>query len=84
MAEPLDGLARIDRLGRVDTDQANGYPLAVEADGTFTETVAFTNEASARSGEGAAPPPEVAAALDWAMQGATFYDLPHPWFESAS
>jgi hypothetical protein len=61
-----------------------GATLAVEADGTFTETVAFTDEASARSGEGAAPPPEVAAELDWAMQGATFYDLPHPWFESAN
>ncbi len=31
-----------------------GATLAIEADGTYTETVAFTDEASARSGEGAA------------------------------
>jgi hypothetical protein len=60
-----------------------GATLAIESDGTFTETVAFTDEASARSGEGAPPPPEVAAELDWAMQGASFFDLRHPWFESA-
>jgi hypothetical protein len=59
-----------------------GATLAIEPDGTFTETVAFTDEESARSGEGTAPPPEVAAELDYAMQGATFYDLPHPWFET--
>jgi hypothetical protein len=60
-----------------------GATLAIETDGTFTETVAFKDEESARSGEGTAPPPEVAAELDYAMQGATFYDLRHPWFESA-
>ena len=60
-----------------------GATLALEPDGTFTETVAFTDEASARGGEGAAPPPEIAAELDWAMQGATFHDLRSPWFESA-
>jgi hypothetical protein len=59
-----------------------GATLAVEPDGTFTETVAFTDEASARSGEGAPPPPEVAGELEWVMQGATFHDLRHPWFES--
>ncbi len=59
-----------------------GATLAVEQDGTFTETVAFTDEASARSGEGAPPPPEIASELDWAMQGAAFHDLHQPWFSS--
>jgi hypothetical protein len=60
-----------------------GATLALEPDGTFTETVAFTDEASARAGEGTAPPPEIAAELEWAMQGATFHDLRNPWFSSA-
>jgi hypothetical protein len=59
-----------------------GATLAVEPDGTFTETVAFTDEASARSGEGQEPPADVRAELEYAMQGATFYDLHHPWFSS--
>jgi hypothetical protein len=60
-----------------------GGTLAIEPDGTFTETIAFTDEESARSGETAEPPADVAGELAWAMQGATFYDLRHPWFESA-
>lgn len=60
-----------------------GATLAVEPDGTYTETVAFTDEESARKGEAVMPPDEVRADLEYAMQGATFYDLRHPWFESA-
>lgn len=59
-----------------------GATLALEPDGTFTETVAFTDETSARSGEGQEPPPEVRADLEHALQGATFHDLRHPWFSS--
>lgn len=59
-----------------------GATLAIEPDGTFTETVAFSDESSARSGEGQEPPAEVRADLEYAMQGATFYDLHHPWFSS--
>ena len=62
-----------------------GATLAIEADGTFTETVAFTDEASARNGEGKEMPEmpaEVRETLDASMQGATFYDLHHPWFAS--
>lgn len=59
-----------------------GGTLAIEPDGTFTETVAFTDEASAREAEGREAPPEVRQELDYAMQGATFYDLHHPWFNS--
>jgi hypothetical protein len=61
-----------------------GATLAIEADGSFTETVAFTDEASARAGEQGEPPPdEVRAELEYALQDARFYDLKHPWFESA-
>lgn len=63
-----------------------GASLAFEDDGTFTETVAFSGEAAAREAEGQdqpAMPAEVRETLDLAMQGATFYDLHHPWFASA-
>ena len=59
-----------------------GATLAIEPDGTFTETVAFTDEESARSGESVEAPADVRADLDYAMQGARFYDLHHPWFSS--
>ncbi|MBB3045426.1 hypothetical protein KM427_24575 [Nocardioides sp. LMS-CY] len=59
-----------------------GATLAIEPDGTFTETVAFTDEASAREGESVEPPPDVRTELEYAMHGATFYDLHHPWFSS--
>ncbi len=60
-----------------------GGTLAIEADGTFIETVAFTDEASARAGEQLELPAETRETLESAMQGATFLDLHHPWFESA-
>lgn len=68
-----------------------GGTLAFEPDGTFTQTVAFTDEASARKGEQLEPPagvidaiPEAAReAMQQAMRGAVFYDLRSPWFESA-
>jgi hypothetical protein len=60
-----------------------GATLAIEPDGTFTETVAFADEESARKGEAVQPPEEMRTELEYAMQGASFYDLPHPWFESA-
>jgi hypothetical protein len=63
-----------------------GASLAFEDDGTFTETIAFTTEDAAREGErreSPEMPAEVRETLDTAMQGATFYDLHHPWFESA-
>jgi len=59
-----------------------GSTLAIEPDGSFTETVAFTDEESARRGEQQPPPPEVLADLEWAMQGARFYDLHSPSFAS--
>lgn len=59
-----------------------GGTLALEPDGTFYETIAFTDEESARKGEQLEPPAEVRAELEKMMAGATFYDLHHPWFAS--
>ncbi len=87
----VDDPARLRTLLTSDLDQLRemrpdllGATLAIEPDGTFTETVAFTDEESARKGEsGAQPPEDVQKELEWAMQGATFHDLRNPWFESA-
>lgn len=72
-----------------DTDQLRemrpeiiGGTLAFSSDGRFTNTVAFTDEASAREGEAKEPPPEVREALDEMIDGASFYDLREVWFES--
>lgn len=81
-----------DRLKQLLADTTNlhemrpeilGGSLALEDDGTFTETVFFTDEASAREGERKEPPPEVREVLDPILRNAQFYDLHHPWFESA-
>ncbi|TNM41998.1 hypothetical protein FHP29_08525 [Nocardioides albidus] len=60
-----------------------GGTLAVEPDGTFIETVAFTSEEAARQGEQVEPPADVRRELEYALQGATFHDLRHPHFQSA-
>jgi hypothetical protein len=63
-----------------------GGTLAIEPDGTFTETIAFTSEAEAREGEQKEMPEMPAAdreAMQQLMAQATFYDLHHPWFASA-
>jgi hypothetical protein len=61
-----------------------GATLAIEPDGTYTETVAFTDEESARKGESVQPPEDVRGELEYAMQDAKFYDLRRPWFETAN
>jgi hypothetical protein len=60
-----------------------GATLAIEPDGTFTETVSFTDEASARRGETLEPPEDMREGMDELLRDASFYDLHHPWFESA-
>jgi hypothetical protein len=60
-----------------------GGTLALEPDGTFFQTVYFTDEDSARKGEAIEPPAEVRDVLESMMAGATFYDLSNPWFTSA-
>lgn len=53
--------------------------------GSFTEVVAFTSEAAARSGEARSLPSEAAARLEeWrsGIEGLRFLDLPEPWLAS--
>lgn len=59
-----------------------GGTLAIAADGTYFQTIYFTDETAARSGEQLEPPAEVRAVLETMMAGATYYDLTDPWFES--
>jgi hypothetical protein len=56
-----------------------GGTFALADDGTFTNTVAFTDEASAREGEQKGSPPEEMMSL---MQDVKYYDLRDPWFTS--
>ncbi len=72
-------LADTDTLHRMRPDIIGGT-LAIEADGTFTETVAFTSEEEARANEGTEAPPEMQEDMAYAMQDARYYDLHHPWF----
>jgi hypothetical protein len=60
-----------------------GGTLALEPDGTFFQTIYFTDEDSARKGEQQEPPAEIRAQLESMMAGASFYDLNSPWFTSA-
>ena len=60
-----------------------GGTLAIEADGTFTETVAFADEESARRGEQLAMPDDVRQAMESAIRDVSYVDLHHPWFASA-
>ena len=85
----VDDPARLRAMMTEDTDTLHqmrpeilGGTLALEPDGTFTETVAFTSEEEARKGEAMEPPADVREDLEYAMGNATFYDLHHPWFAS--
>ena len=60
-----------------------GGTLAIEADGTFIETVAFSDEESARKGEQKAMPDDVRQAMESAIRDVEYVDLHHPWFTSA-
>lgn len=57
-----------------------GGTLAIEPDGMFTETIAFTDENSARQAEKLEMPAEVASDMEMAMTDVTYMDLHHPWF----
>jgi len=59
-----------------------GGTLAIEEDGTFIETIAFTDEESARRGEQVPMPDDVRQAMESAMHDVTYADLHHPWFAS--
>jgi hypothetical protein len=64
-----------------------GATIALEPDGTFTETVAFSNEAAAREGERHEMPYQGEAAelmKEFASitHDLSYYDLRQPWFAS--
>jgi hypothetical protein len=64
-----------------------GATFAIEPDGTFTETVAFTDEAAAREAERRTAPesgPVHDAMASWErmVHDLSFRDLHHPWFAS--
>jgi hypothetical protein len=78
MAQPMDFLhdARPELLGGT---------VAIEPDGTFTQTIAFTTEAAAREGEAKEMSEEMRQATEEefsGMQDVTYLDLRHPWFAS--
>jgi hypothetical protein len=60
-----------------------GATLAIEDDGTFTETVAFTDEAAAREGEKSGAYSDQSDELTSAMEDVEYLDLHHPWFGSS-
>jgi len=64
-----------------------GATFAIEPDGTFTETVSFTDEASARAAEQRTAPEsgpmhEAMAAWERMVHDLAFHDLHRPWFAS--
>jgi hypothetical protein len=66
-----------------------GATFAIEPDGTFTETVAFTDEAAARESErrtvpDSGPMHEAMAGWQRMVHDLRFHDLHQPWFASRS
>jgi hypothetical protein len=62
-----------------------GATFAVEDDGTFTETVAFTDEATARANESMEMPDEMREQIEQMqdhMHDIEYMDLHRPWFTS--
>jgi len=57
-----------------------GATLAIEGDGTFTETIAFTDEAAAREGEQMEMPAEIGSDFESSMADVEYIDLHRPWF----
>jgi hypothetical protein len=58
-----------------------GATIAIEDDGTFTETVAFTDEAAAREGERKEMPVEMSKFMEESTaHDVRYMDLHHPWF----
>ena len=84
----VDDAATLKKM-MTDTEQLHemrpdiiGGTLAIEEDGTFIETIAFTDEASARAGEQIEMPDDVRRAMESAMHDVSYADLHHPWFAS--
>jgi hypothetical protein len=80
-------LAEMSSMVHETRPEVIGATLAIEEDGTFTETIAFTNEAEAREGEQRAMPIDDRTRhlmQDWSRvtHDVSYLDLHHPWFAS--
>ena len=80
MSQPMDALheARPEIIGGT---------IAIDADGWFTETMAFRSEDEARTGEQRPMPEEMTRDFTSEMEQVRdmrFLDLHHPWFASAT
>lgn len=72
---------RVSTILHEERPEIIGATIAIEPDGTFTETVAFTDEAAARAGEAKEMPAELGALVsDVFMEDTKYLDLHHPWF----
>ena len=74
MDQPMDMLHR-------ERPDIIGGTIAVDADGFFTQTIAFRSEAEARDGEKREMPQEMQdqmAGMDDAMTDVSYHDLHHP------
>ncbi len=79
MSQPMDTLHE-------ERPDVIGGTIAIEADGSFTQTVAFRSEADARRGEQQEVPSQAATELADMMattHDVSYKDLLHPWFASA-
>ena len=79
MNMPMDMLHR-------ERPEIIGGTVAVDKDGWFTQTMAFTTEADARAGEQREMPREMMdqmAEMNMAMSDVEYHDLHQPWFASA-
>jgi hypothetical protein len=79
MSQPMDDLATA-------RPEIMGGTVAIDADGYFTETIAFHSEDEARRGEQHEMPADRQREFEEAMaqvQDLHFLDLHHPWFSSA-
>ncbi|GAA1981686.1 hypothetical protein GCM10009817_23680 [Terrabacter lapilli] len=79
MEQPMDLLRQV-------RPEIIGGTIAIDEDGFFTQTMAFTTEDAAREGEQQAPPPDAQQMMDEmssAMQDVSYHDLHHPWFATA-
>ncbi len=79
MSQPMDALAEA-------RPEIMGGTIAIDADGYFTETIAFHSESEARMGEKQEMPEDRQREFQEEMaqvQDLHFLDLHHPWFSSA-
>jgi hypothetical protein len=63
-----------------------GGTVAIDKDGFFTQTIAFTTEAEAREGEMKEMPAEMMdqmSDMNSTMSDVSYHDLHHPWFATA-